>query len=408
MGEHVSQLLEGYQAAGVPDSEGVFTLNLAKAREKMAKFLLPDPAHAILKLVQAGVEGAQAVEIQLHPQLKVVYRDWETDSLKRITERLCSPEGDRDDATGYLTIALLSLLSKTDSVTLRLQGEQVRISQDLEWSETDQIEHGVLTVEANRSSDLPLGMMRGLLRDRCGFAPIPIRVDGKQLEPLFPQTSGKHRVPYFDENTVVAAQTHRGPGKLDLHSSQQEVRLTGRRARMRLTVDMNPSAQVWLARSGVMIEKKSMALGAPGMVALVCVDDLETDITGMQVVKNQAYFEFQEWLQVQSAALRDAALARCGSLKSERKPASLTTALSARSTMYSFLALTLALSLIYSAWDQGRIDGNDFAAYTLLSLLALLTGVICHAAWKGAQGDSKSHRLARQEVQRRLNEAMLS
>ena len=50
---------------GQLDSQGQFTLALAQAREKLAKFLLKSPQDYLLKLIQAGVAaGAQRLELK--------------------------------------------------------------------------------------------------------------------------------------------------------------------------------------------------------------------------------------------------------------------------------------------------------------------------------------------------------
>ncbi len=63
---NLAELIKGLEAEGKLDSEGDFTLDRKKAREKMKKYQLVDPHYYVLEIIQAAVaSGATAIDVYL-------------------------------------------------------------------------------------------------------------------------------------------------------------------------------------------------------------------------------------------------------------------------------------------------------------------------------------------------------
>lgn len=73
--EDLNELLEDYRDQGLTESEGVFTINFAKAREKLAQFQLPDPNLLVLKFVQAANLAATEIQIDTDGGLLIKFLD---------------------------------------------------------------------------------------------------------------------------------------------------------------------------------------------------------------------------------------------------------------------------------------------------------------------------------------------
>lgn len=200
------------------DSEGVFTVDFQKAREKMARFQLGHRTHYLLKIIQAGVLNAERIVITSTTRAFVVeLQGWDHGnvSLERIGQSLCSLfDSAPEDAGGCLAVGLNAALEasgkKSVRVSASVQGESVRrtvtLGESLEWSEDDsgetaQVSRLEISIE---SPSHPLEEVADTLAQRCRFSPIPIIFQGEELgPPELPASSGKHLGEFFQENSFL-------------------------------------------------------------------------------------------------------------------------------------------------------------------------------------------------------------
>jgi hypothetical protein len=77
---------------------------------------------------------------------------------------------------------------------------------------------------------------------------------------------------------------------------------------LRLTVDLDPLATIWLAKAGVLVESRRFHLGVPGVVGIVTFDDLPTDLTSSRFLDGKLPPSLQSWLRQQARRLRAFAL----------------------------------------------------------------------------------------------------
>ncbi len=103
-------LLNSLHAGGELDSEGVFTIDMEQAMQKMAQFALPHPALGVLKLVQSGVAaGAGRIEVEVSRSLVQVKHDGKapTESqLKNLFSYLFRKPTEKDKPLRDLAVAV--------------------------------------------------------------------------------------------------------------------------------------------------------------------------------------------------------------------------------------------------------------------------------------------------------------
>ena len=118
-GLSIECFLRGLAGEARLDSHGSFTLALAKAREKLARYLLSSPQDYLLKLIQAGVAaGAQRLELKTSTN-RVFFKmrgvHYPSSQLLNIVDSLLQGET-QDRALRHLAIAIHS------AVQIRPQG----------------------------------------------------------------------------------------------------------------------------------------------------------------------------------------------------------------------------------------------------------------------------------------------
>lgn len=319
MAGDIDAFLDDARGSGSSDSEGGFTVNFAKAREKMAKYQLVDPHEFVIKLVQAGVLNTCAMEFDFEKALVIRYRGWPAElTLEKVSEQLCGGAlGACETPLEHLAVGLNALVGEgRPGVKLTLGDVILKIDEDLSWDENEPaLEEGVLEITVPRHSALEWPKIWEQLYTRCSFAPIPIVADGRELTTHFPITSGSHRPKYFRENKIVASRGSNGGRELFLEPGGEGIEL-------RLTVDLDPQATICLAKAGVLIEQKKIDLGVPGMIGVVQADELRTDLTGVQVLVDEKYEELTARLREEAKELLKDALRATAVVGADSQPIS--------------------------------------------------------------------------------------
>lgn len=180
-------LLEELRQAGRLDSRGLFTLDRAKARQKMARFQLTDPRRYVLELVEAAVVlGSEALDLELGGTLEVRFggQPLPAEGLAALDDHLLTvPTGPVGTALRALAMACAAL--ETLSIQhLRLEspsGFWLERAREGESSGPGVFSCHRLLVEGaspGRSRNWP---EEALLAGEARYAPIPIRIGGRDV-----------------------------------------------------------------------------------------------------------------------------------------------------------------------------------------------------------------------------------
>ena len=333
MTDGLEGFLQSSSEAGKADSEGTFTVNFAAARAKMAKFQLADPHYFILKLVQAGVLASRGMDISFAGNgWEIVYQDWQPElTLEKIREKLSSGLVTAcEEPLDHLTIALNTLMTLAPSgirLAQKIEGshenrflelnEEMEIkSQEGDWKESK------LTLLIPKTPHIDRERIEELILERCGFAPIPLTLNEETVLPRLRATSGAHRDIFFRHNKELAqGQTLGSRNALDQKS--ENIPEDEFSSFLRLTVDLDPYAQVWLCKAGVMLENKAFDLGVPGLTGVVEADHLDTDLTGVQFIANEKVDQLSLWLKGPSKIVLDRAIKVTDTVDAEAAPVAL-------------------------------------------------------------------------------------
>lgn len=282
------------------ESSGRFTVDFRKAREKLAKFQLARPSDYVLKLMQAAVlAGCREVQISLRNELVVQLPGWSKSDLQQVAEGLCNPLGsDSFTPAGCLLIALNAALAQGGKGYLFLtdeEGQSKALTVDAHDMKLEPLTTRHKGPYMEIRLDLPKrdrGAEMEALRTRCRYLPLPILVDGAVLPGGgFPPYKPRRHLQHLEGDYVLAewrpaAAEHR----LDLPPADTLApltrRLDGANSDRWLTMRaaLEDTAEIHLVQAGVWVDTKTVEAPVPGLQAVLSVDELKTDLTGMQVL----------------------------------------------------------------------------------------------------------------------------
>ena len=207
----LSAFIEAQRNAGTVESAGSFTLAIEKARDKLASYTLAKPEDYILKLVQCAVLlGVDELFIELQRTAVLYYFEVPEDNhqlaIEKLTESLFSPLEDSHRGRSHLSLALCAIAAERpvelmwgewgpeSSQILSLGHGRSELFRNPPFPRTEPLapdRRFHLLYFKKPSSGVPLSLTSAesrVLRERCSFAPIPISLDGKRLEPCLPST----------------------------------------------------------------------------------------------------------------------------------------------------------------------------------------------------------------------------
>lgn len=206
----LSAFIEAQRSAGKVESAGTFTLAIEKARDKLASHTLGKPEEYILKLVQAAV-ALQVDELFIELQRSAVLFFFEVPqsngelTIEHLADALFSPLQELHQGRAHLALAL-SAMAATEPVELMwgewgTESSQIlslgrgrsELFRDPPFPRTqtlapDRRFHLLYLKKQSSGVSLSQTAEEGkLLKERCCFAPVSIRLDGSPLEPALPR-----------------------------------------------------------------------------------------------------------------------------------------------------------------------------------------------------------------------------
>lgn len=346
--------------AGVSDSSGSFTLNPARAREKMSNFQLARPGSYIGKIVQtANRAGAETVHIRVtRDRLTVEFKANapELSDTGQVLQALIATHSLQDSALRHLAVGLSaassanmkevrwetpegSLVLTEDAIkqvpkqakVLRFIARKKRTM--AQWflgliyqAEVDFLQehcwHGYCTLLLdNRVQPWPLqrwDAIAGYL-DQVGLSPTRARLT--ILETLSPEESELWIAPPTNELAASGdSETFHLTADPDREKLGQPLLYRGPLTTERVSVSRALSVQpnldgpgtLLLVKDGVLLDPIETQLGHPGVVLMVPAGKLRTDLSEYAVVQDDEFeerlLELRAWVSEQTRTVSTAEL----------------------------------------------------------------------------------------------------
>lgn len=363
----VDQLLDDLAESGqLESSDGTFTINTGSAHHKFAKFSLSNPQEFILKLVQAANLNATALRLEKKGSgCTAVLEGWDPSlSLEKLKELLLGSEFRLDgDALGYLFVGLVTLskeLPNQVQITQRSEGSSVvkyfQLDSELELTTkplSSPSQNNTLQIKWPKHESFTLSRLREILEARCGFSKIPIRCGSKPLECPFPPILDSAERQYFPEPQTVA--WNQAPNKEKTPNLKDE-KVTptlvdgdpdSRFTSLRLTTSLTKRTTIYFVKDGILLEPERFLFGLPGIVGVVNADNLQTDLSGLNVLKNSKLKNVRSELKAQSRELYSKAISDPFPLEPVRPKQHL---VAGKPEMSQSVSLFLSLPFFFSAY----------------------------------------------------------
>ncbi|MGE0492943.1 MAG: protein kinase [Vulcanimicrobiota bacterium] len=314
---------------GTVDSQGVFTLDLAKAFEKLQRFRLARPSFYLLKFVQAAV-AARSSRLEVTVRADLVDLSFELDhdlfdDVGAAANLLQQPESAPHGPIRHLVLGLSSALGVAHASflwsvigpnrgqVLMIEGQTIRLSPPTAYAGQGRVRRCrfMLVRRAVRmmvTADDARAFVseRDTIKERCCCAPLALFLNGELLQP---PAAG---VDCLAEERVSAEQSALGWPRADLSRLKpiqpglwvsrwglfrrsawcrvyRQVGEDSQRLRsvMRLRVSPKPDGIFYFVVDGVLTHPHYLrdALCETWLVA----DGLKTDLSGLEVVEDEAY-----------------------------------------------------------------------------------------------------------------------
>lgn len=329
MKEGLEAYLEELRQAGSLDSQGFFTLEQARALEKLRRYQLGNPETYALALVSsATAAGASRIDIEASTHrffLRHNGRALSFEELATLFSSLLMSAQRADQAPSQeLATALHSIgrlaprrttvvsSSPHQLSTLIMDAQTLQVSQARESGFEGHQDCDSTTVEVvglGRSlKSRMLSLARGSLpevrhlRQRCQLAPMPIFLGGELLNP-------KH-----SPGQVIALLKTPGADCLPLQWPTAAVTLEQpgpKTSEALLSMAPEIPSTFQLVVRGVAFPSNALQL-PPGVQAYVCAPHLLKDLSQSQLVENEDYGEVVSWVRQSLKALAKACLRQPG------------------------------------------------------------------------------------------------
>lgn len=316
------------KARGALDGSGIFTIDESKARLKLAQFQFDDAAAYLLKFVQAGVLlGARIVRLQCsEKEVGIIYESPTgelvcEEVIQLIQDPLKSEAGKRFPQLG----SALTGAPAESIVFEEPRGERITIDksglrrESLAEPTPDRISFRLTRPVKERNAEVR-AVEAKTLSERCDLSPVTVVVDGLKTAVSRPTTHfyrSSHQAVEGSQSFVLAEKHHRllkgyGVSPPEVRPEPAVTYVDGKRSvtgqslpNMLVQVRDHPEPErdqpdqaqslvllsnkfqgggrLHLVQLGVTLEVLNLNLGCPGAVAALCVDGMETDLSGLKV-----------------------------------------------------------------------------------------------------------------------------
>ena len=285
------EILEELRQEGQVDSTGRFTLDAARAREKMKRYQLPDPHHYVLRVVQAAVaSGASRIDLEVDADdcwIRFDARPPGPAELAGLFDNLFRSARDpASRALRALAIGLNSALA-LDPAWIRLDSQDgaegwslfvEAAGQRVEaWPGAPGRASGVHIHVRQRHSWRVLGrFLRGFValhpearvaHEHCRWCPVPVRVNGKVANAGF-----------------LGGMADVGEALL-----RREIEGKGYRALVALPTRPEQRSSLEIVVDGVSLETRTLDLGPLSVRGVVFASELTCNISQSGVVLDEAW-----------------------------------------------------------------------------------------------------------------------
>lgn len=407
----LENFLSASRQAGQTDSEGTFTIDFAKAREKMARFQLANPQEFVLKIVMAAcAAGAGGLDVRTGTRTGFILRDWPDElTIDSLARRLCADTIlSGEHALDHLAVAVNALLG-LDCGDILIQhtpkqgkSSLLRVDEGLQWENPEGYngEAGQLVLVVGERGQISQTEIKRLLQERCYAPGLSITIDGGGPLPLtVPPTSGAHRIQYFRNDHLLASHSYGAFPDTPPRPRDGRPQLFdfAREANLRLTVDLDPTAAVWFSRFGVLAELVRLPLGVPGVAGVVSADDLATDLTGFQFSRDEKFAEVERWLRDAAEELRHDALLKATRISADSQPANANAPLHELFAGLSCVGSALGFVIMSNIVNFAKNPGWGLIAFFFWLFLPLALN-IWRIRSKGSEADKSSSDRAQQYV----------
>lgn len=270
--------LIGFQTGPV-ESHGAFTINTEAALRRLSTARFPGPHHYLLKFVQAAVAGG-AAEIRFRLTWWAIEVTWKPPSEVRLEGLLGQVLTGEEAAGHHLAVGAWAALGAGASrVVVEQAGQRLVLGPEGHWSET-RVEGPALRVKILRWR-LDLGAERRCLVEHCAWSPIPVLLGEVDLRSTGWGDERTLRQVYLAGNGLSAPAVSRAR-----RPPRVARELAGRRIPCWLMLGLEPGdggGELQLVRHGVLLERFPYNFGHPGVVAVLAVDKVPTDLSGFGV-----------------------------------------------------------------------------------------------------------------------------
>lgn len=310
----LSDFIDHQASGGALQSSGAFTIDFARAREKLIQFALPQPYHYLFKLVQFGnLAGCSRIEWVLKPSRVEAYFhgvDPEAAPLSEVHTQLLKPLSSGGGALAALLIGLNGALAlKPKSLLLSDGMRRLSISEKgarLEETEDDEVieisQGWSYSVVLHRAgSRKVVAEEKKALVEHCAYGEARLFLNGLPLEPVVPPLEQRGAAVYLPDEFVLGERRIAEAGGMrlpewpeeagDARDSRRKVFLRQLRGESQqdrfsywifLRYGRPELSRMMLVADGVLVDTIELNLDVPGLEAVLHVPRLKTDLTGLQ------------------------------------------------------------------------------------------------------------------------------
>ncbi len=342
----LADFIDNQAAGGELQSSGAFTIDFARAREKLIQFALPLPTHYLFKLVQfANLAGCRRLECVVKNRRVEMYfhgGDAQAAPLREVHTNLLRPLSSEEGAMAALLIGLNGALAlKPKSLVLSDgQGRQLSISEkgaDLEEPEGEEEERVEVSEGWNYSVVLQRAGSRKVakaekegLTQNCAFGEVELLLNGKPLAPAVPDLRQSGKPVYLPDEFLLCERRIAEAGGMclpewpeeggDARDPRRRVFLRQLRGESRvsrfshwifLRYGRPPLSRIMIVQHGVWVDTVEENLDVSGLEAVVNAPRLKTDLTGLQIQRSPELEKLVSFIKSQGLEL-------CAAVKEHR------------------------------------------------------------------------------------------